>query len=60
MTDRRRPGRPRTGETPKRYLRVADEVWDQVAEVAAARQETRTALVLRAIERELRRCRTTR
>lgn len=49
-----RRGRPATGQTPKRYIR-AGHIWDEAAELAAQRQETMTALVVRAIEREVRR-----
>lgn len=49
-------GRPATGQTPKRYIR-AGHIWDEAAELAAERNETMTALVVRAIEREVRRLR---
>lgn len=49
-------GRPATGQTPKRYIR-AGHIWDEAAEVAAERNETMTALVVRAIEREVKRLR---
>lgn len=55
-TDRRPRGRPATGVTPKRYLR-AGAIWDEAAALADERGETMTALVLRAIEREVRRLR---
>lgn len=55
-TERRPRGRPPTGETPKRYIR-AGPVWDEAADLAAQRGETMTALVLRAIEREVHRLR---
>lgn len=57
MEPRKRPGRPvTTGKTPKRNLRVG-ELWDEAAAVAEGRGETMTALVIRAVERELERIR---
>lgn len=50
----RRRGRPATGQTPKRYLRMG-ALWDRAAALAAERDETITALVTRAVEREVRR-----
>jgi hypothetical protein len=50
----RRRGRPATGETPKRYIR-AGAIWDEATKLAEERGETMTALVIRAIEREVRR-----
>lgn len=47
-------GRPATGQTPKRYIR-AGHVWDEAVELAESRNETMTAFVVRAIEREIRR-----
>lgn len=55
-TERRGPGRPATGQTPKRYLR-AGEIWDIATEIAKQRGETMTDFVLRAIEREVTRIR---
>lgn len=52
----RRPGRPATGETPKRYIR-AGQIWDDASELASQRGETMTAFVLRAIENEMQRAR---
>ena len=49
-----RRGRPATGQTPKRYIR-AGAIWDEAAALAGQRGETMTALVIRAIEREVRR-----
>ena len=48
---RRRPGRPATGETPKRNIRVG-KIWDE-CEAATAEGETMTAFVITAITREL-------
>lgn len=55
-TTQKRRGRPPTGETPKRYLRVG-QLWEEAATLAAQRGETMTALVIRALEREVRRLR---
>lgn len=43
-------GRPATGVTPKRNIRVGD-VWDQAAELAEADNETMTSLVTRLLHR---------
>ncbi len=51
---RRGPGRPATGVTPKRNIRVGD-IWDQAAAIAERRGETMTEIVVPVIERELRR-----
>ena len=50
MEEKRRPGRPRTGVTPKRNIRVG-QVWDEAAAIAAARGETMTAVIERALQR---------
>ena len=58
-TEQKRPrGRPRTGVTPKRNIRIGP-IWDEAAALAAERGETMTALVIRAIEREVARLRRT-
>ncbi len=31
---KRRPGRPATGQTPKRYFRVDDEAWAEIVSAA--------------------------
>jgi hypothetical protein len=47
MEEKRPRGRPATGVTPKRNIRVGD-VWDQAEEIAKqASGETMTALVTR-------------
>jgi hypothetical protein len=33
---RKKPGRPATGKTPKRYFRINDESWDQIIKAAHA------------------------
>lgn len=50
MEEKRRPGRPRTGVTPKRNIRVG-QVWDDAAAIAAGRGETMTAVIERALQR---------
>jgi hypothetical protein len=45
-----RRGRPPTGITPKRNIRVG-QVWDDAAAIAAARGETMTAIVEQALRR---------
>lgn len=52
--DRPGRGRPATGQTPKRYIR-AGHLWDEAVELAESRNETMTAFVVRAIEREIKR-----
>lgn len=44
--EKRQVGRPRTGQTPKRNIRVG-RVWDDAAAIAEARGETMTAVVER-------------
>jgi hypothetical protein len=56
METGKRRGRPPTGETPKRYLRMGP-LWEEASQLAASRGETMTALVTRAVEREVRRIR---
>lgn len=47
-------GRPATGVTPKRNIRIG-QVWDDAAAIAAARGETMTAVVERGLERYIQR-----
>lgn len=54
MDEAPRRGRPPTGVTPKRYLRVG-ALWDEATNLARERGETMTALVTRALEREVER-----
>jgi hypothetical protein len=51
---KRRPGRPATGVTPKRNIRVG-AVWDEAAAIAARRGETMTAVVEAALRRYVQR-----
>jgi predicted transcriptional regulator len=43
--------RPRTGETPIRHIRVSDELWGKVGDVAGRQERTLSAVVVDAIER---------
>lgn len=54
--EKRARGRPATGITPKRNIRVG-AIWDEAEKVAKRRQETMTVFVIRAIEREVQRIR---
>jgi uncharacterized protein (DUF1778 family) len=36
----RKPGRPASGQTPKRYFRIKDEQWDQIIAAAHAQGGT--------------------
>ena len=57
-TERRRPGRPATGLTPKRYFRMDDESWALVEQAAQTAGITVSEWVrdklLRAAKREAR------
>ncbi len=52
-----RPGggvpRPKTGETPIRHVRVADELWQQVADIAREQGKSITAVVVDALKRHV-------
>ncbi len=52
--DKRPRGRPRTGVTPKRNIRVGP-VWDEAAAIAAAHGESMTELVTRLLQNYARR-----
>ncbi len=43
--------RPRTGETPIRHVRVSDELWGKVGDVARQQERTASAVVVDALER---------
>lgn len=50
-TEQKRPrGRPRTGVTPKRNIRIGP-IWDEAAAIAARRGETMTAVIDAALRR---------
>lgn len=50
VEEKRPRGRPRTGVTPKRNVRIG-QVWDDAARIAAARGETMTAVIDRLLQR---------
>lgn len=52
--EKRRRGRPATGVTPKRNLRIG-AVWDEAEEIASARGEKISDVVRPIIERGLKR-----
>lgn len=52
MTEPRKVGRPATGQTPVRTLRLG-AIWDEAKAAAEADGENLTSLVERAIRREL-------
>jgi predicted transcriptional regulator len=43
--------RPKTGETPIRHVRVDDNLWSQIGEIAAGQGRTVTAVVVDALKR---------
>lgn len=43
--------RPKTGETPIRHVRVDDNLWSQIGEIAAEQGRTVTAVVVDALRR---------
>lgn len=45
MTETRRPGRPATGRTPVRSVRISDAVWDNAVARAATEGRTITAVI---------------
>ena len=45
--------RPRTGETPRRFIRIDDERWSKVRKAAAEDGTTSTEIVKRAIDEHL-------
>ena len=45
----RRRGRPATGETPRRAVRVPDDVWEAAHARAAERGESVSAVIVRAL-----------
>jgi hypothetical protein len=47
--EKRRPGRPATGQTPKRYFRMDDESWAMVEAAAKAQGEDVSSYVRRVL-----------
>lgn len=54
-TERRGRGRPATGQMPKRYFRMDDEAWRQIAEAAEANGETMSEYIRRVLLRDAKR-----
>jgi len=46
-------GRPKTGETPIRHVRVGEPLWSQVVAMAAEQGKSVTAVVLDALTRHV-------
>jgi hypothetical protein len=51
----RRPGRPATGKTPKRYFRMDDNSWADVVSASEASGETTSEYVRRVLLRDAKR-----
>jgi hypothetical protein len=45
--------RPRTGETPIRHVRVGEELWGQVGDIAREQGKSMTAVVVEALKRHV-------
>lgn len=45
--------RPRTGETPIRHVRVGEDLWSQVGEIAREQGKSMTAVVVDALKRHV-------
>lgn len=43
--------RPKTGETPGRHIRIDNELWTQIGEIAREQERTTTAVVIDALKR---------
>lgn len=50
--EKRRRGRPATGQTPKRYFRMDDGSWEQVVDAAEACGETASEYMRRVLLRD--------
>jgi hypothetical protein len=48
----KKPGRPATGRTPKRYFRIKDDAWQMVIDAAAASGETISDYLRRVLARD--------
>jgi hypothetical protein len=55
ISEPRRPGRPATGKTPKRYFRMDDESWDEVVKASEASNETTSEYVRKVLLRDAKR-----
>lgn len=47
MEEKRRVGRPETGQMPKRFFRMADADWQQIQSAAETQGETASAYLRR-------------
>jgi len=45
--------RPKTGETPIRHVRVPDDTWAKIEEIAEEEKRTKTDVVMEALSRYL-------
>lgn len=57
MTEPKPRGRPATGRTPIRNVRIPDDVWKPALDLAKARGETLTSVIETALKRYLARYR---
>lgn len=48
---RKTVARPRTGETPGRHIRIDNDLWGQIGEIAAEQDRSVTAVVIDALKR---------
>jgi hypothetical protein len=52
---KRKPGRPATGQMPRRIFRMDDESWAEVVKASEAEQETTSEYVRRVLLRDAKR-----
>jgi hypothetical protein len=52
---KRRPGRPATGQTPKRYFRMDDDDWERIVKASDKTGETASEYVRRVLLRDAKR-----
>ncbi len=53
--EKRRPGRPATGHTPKRYFRMDDDAWETIVKASEKAGETTSEYVRQVLLRDARR-----
>ncbi|WP_155884556.1 CopG family transcriptional regulator [Actinomadura flavalba] len=53
MTEKRKRGRPATGQVPNRSVRVPDEVWDEAKRLAEVENKTVSDVVNEALRRHV-------
>ena len=56
-TAKKGPGRPATGQTPKRYFRMDDDSWKAVEDAARARGQTASDFIRETLLKAARRTR---